>query len=498
MNEENKNVITPKDAKKNLFFFPIGTLGRDMIYNLFTNYILLYVLFTHNLTAAQLMAVTGIMIAARIFDALNDPLMGNIIEGTRTKWGKYKPWLVAGILSTSIVVYLAFNVRLEGWAFIWFFGIIYFAYSITYTMHDISYWGMIPSLGSDSGQRDKLTSLTNLVAGIGAALSGILIPMLTTGSNAIGGSAQTAYGRVALIFAVLGPLFLAFTVAGVKEDRSYMDIKPPKVSFKKIITTITHNDQLSWMAVIFLFQQIGADMIMAGIGSTYIYFTFGYEGGLYSLFSTIGLSASAFLLIFYPALSSKWHRKSLMKGFGLVALVGYGLMLVAGLTLPATMVNFWITTAGYMMGQLGQNCFYVAMMISIINTVEYNEYKHGTRDEAIVASLRPFLTKLASALVVLLTSLTYLIFNVTDITNQISSLEQSASAGTITEAEKLSQIDAVINGVSSGQSHGLLVVMVLISFGMLALSYVLYKKNYTLDEDEYNRIVSELETRKAN
>ena len=64
--------ITEKQAKRNLWFFPLGTFGRDMIYSLFTNYILLYVLFTHHLTPAQLMAITGIMIGARVFDALND------------------------------------------------------------------------------------------------------------------------------------------------------------------------------------------------------------------------------------------------------------------------------------------------------------------------------------------------------------------------------------------------------------------------------------------
>ena len=75
--------ISEKQAKRNLWFFPLGTFGRDMIYNLFTNFILVYVLFTHNLTPAQLMAITGIMIGARVFDALNDPLMGNIIERCR-------------------------------------------------------------------------------------------------------------------------------------------------------------------------------------------------------------------------------------------------------------------------------------------------------------------------------------------------------------------------------------------------------------------------------
>lgn len=493
--DEIKTTISAKQAKRNLFLFPIGTLGRDMIYNLFTNYILLYVLFTHKLTPAQLMAITGIMIGARIFDALNDPLMGNIIEGTRTKWGKYKPWLLIGILSTSVVVYLAFNVKLEGWSFIWFFGIIYFAYSITYTMHDISYWGMIPSLSRDGGTRDKLTAMTNLVAGIGGGLAGLLIPMLTTGSGTIGGNAQTAYGIVATVFCILAPLFLAITIVGVKEDRSYMDITPPPVSFKKIVSTIVKNDQLSWMCLIFLLHQIGADLIIGGIGSTYIYFTYGYKGGLYSLFSTIGLSASAFLLIAYPWLSSKWNRKTLLKSFGIILTVGFGIMLAAGLFMPATMTSFWITTVGYMLAQLGMNCYYVIMMLSIINTVEYNEYKNGSRDEAIVASIRPFFTKMGSALCVLLTTVTYLIFNVTNYTNQISEFEQAANIGSITEAEKLAQIDTVIASVNSGQSHGLLLVMCLIPLLMMGLAYILYKKHYILDEDEYKRIVLELAER---
>ena len=488
--------IEEKNRKRNLFFFPIGTFGRDMIYSLFTNYILIYVLFTHNLTAAQLMAITGIMIGARVFDAVNDPLMGNIIERTRTRWGKYKPWMLIGVLSTSVVVYLAFNVRLQGWAFIWFFGAIYFAYSIAYTMHDIAYWGMIPSLSRDGGTRDKLTAMTNLAAGVGGGLAGLFIPMLTTGSGTIGGNAQTAYGTVAAVFCVLSPLFLMFTIAGVREDRSYMDVTPPPVSLRKIVSTIAGNDQLSWMCLIFLIHQIGADFIVGGIGSTYVYFTYGYKGGLYSLFSTIGLSASGFLLIAYPWLSSKWHRKTLMKGFGVIMTVGFAMMLAAGLFMPANMTSFWITTIGYMLAQLGMNCYYVIMMLSIINTVEYNEYKNGTRDEAIVASIRPFFTKFGSALCVLLTTVSYLIFGVTKYTNQISTHEQAASMGSITEAEKLAQIDTVISSVSSAQSHGILLVMVLLPLLMMIAAYLLYKKHYILDEEEYDRIVAELAAKK--
>ena len=210
-----------KIRKKNLIMFPLGTVGRDMMYNLVTSYLLTFVLFTHKLTAAQLSAITAIMVGARIFDALNDPIMGNIIERTRTKWGKFKPWLVIGILSTSIVIYLAFNVHLQGWSFVWFFGVIYFLYSITYTMHDISYWGMVPALSSDANTRNQYTSRATLFAGIGGMLAAAFIPMLTAGESTIGGNAVTAYGRVALIIAILGPAFLAFTVFGVTEQRNY-------------------------------------------------------------------------------------------------------------------------------------------------------------------------------------------------------------------------------------------------------------------------------------
>lgn len=485
-----------KRKKKNLWMFPLGTIGRDMLYQLFTNFILVYVLFTRKLTAAQLMAITAIMVAARVFDALNDPIMGNIIERTRTKWGKYKPWLAIGILSTSVVVYLAFHVQLEGWPFVIFFGFIYFAYSITFTMHDISYWAMIPSLGSDSSSRDQFTSRATLFAGLGGTLAGMLVPLLTTGSNTLGGSTQNAYGQVATLFCILGPALLCFTIFGAEEDRSYMTQQAPPVSFRKILSTLTGNDQLLWMALIFLLQQVGNGIALGGIGSTYIYFAFGYEGGLYSLFSTIGVAATAVLMVFYPMISRRIHRKDLMKRMMVLAAVGYAVMLLAGLFLPNNMVKFWIITVFYMLTSLGQYCFYLIMMISVINTVEYNEYKTGMRDEAIITSLRPFLTKMASALVVLITTVSYLAFGVTGITNQISDLEQQASLGLVAEAEKLSQINGILRGVHSWQTVGLMVVMSVVPCILLYASHVLYQKHYILDEQEYARIVEALEERR--
>ena len=486
-----------KQDKRNLAMYPVGTIGRDMVYQLFTNYILTFILFTRTLTAAQLTAITAIMVAARVFDALNDPIMGNIIEKTRTKWGKFKPWLLAGSVSTMGVVIAAFNTTLQGWPFVWFFGVVYFLYSITYTMNDISYWGMIPALSSDAHTRDQFTSRATLFAGIGGTGASILIPMLTTGAMAIGGNTAKAYGIISIVISVLSPLFLCFIFFGVKENRENLKEPAPRISLRMIIETITHNDQLLWVSFIFLLQQIGSGIVLGGIGSTYIYFEFGYNGGLYSLFTTIGMSATAILMVFYPSISKKVPRKKLMSIMQIIAVAGYITMLVPGLVLKTSMTKFYLITAGYMLANFGQYCFYLIMMISIMNTVEYNEYKNGSRSEAIITSLRPFFTKMGGALVVVITSASYLLFGVTGLTNQISSFENEAARNLITETQKLTAIEGVLSSVQRSQTTGLLLCITLIPLAFMLAAYFLYSRHYTLDEAQYDEICKELAARKA-
>ncbi|MDY2944423.1 MAG: glycoside-pentoside-hexuronide (GPH):cation symporter [Lachnospiraceae bacterium] len=486
-----------KAEKRNLWTYPVGTVGRDMIYQLFTNYILTYTLFTRELTAAQLAAITGIMIAARIFDALNDPIMGNIIESTRTRFGKFKPWLLAGVISTSFVVAFIFNTRLTGWSYIIAFGICYFLYSITYTMNDISYWGMAPSLGRDADSRNKFTSRATLFAGIGATLATVAIPALTAGSGAIGGNAQTAYGAISLAICIFAPLCLCITIFGVKEDLSYMAEERPKVSFRTIVKTIFGNSQLVIAAAIFLLQQIGNQVIMGGVGSTYIYFEFGYNGSLFSVFSIVGMAATAVLMIGYPALSRKIDRKPLMTVMMIIAGIGYALILIAGLFFPAaSTAKFVGITLGYMLSNFGSYCFYLVMMISIFNTVEYNELKHGFRGEGIITSLRPFITKAASAIIVGITTLTYITCGVLSYTNQISGFEQQANQGKIDAAGKAAAIDAVVKQVTGSQKAGLIIVMSIVPFLFMLFAWLLYEKKYLLDEKTYKQICSTIASRK--
>ena len=492
-----------KQTRRNLIMFPLGTVGRDMVYNLVTYSLLKFVMYTRTLTDAQFAVISAIMIAARVFDALNDPIMGNIIERTRTRFGKFKPWIFIGMITTSAVIYATFNVKLQGWPFVWFFGAMYFLYSITYTMGDISYWGMIPSLSSDGDTRNKFTSRATLFAGIGGTAASVLIPFFTTGEHTIGGSATVAFGWIALAIAILCPAFLCFVLFGVKENRAYNAEPVPPVSFKKIWTTITGNKQLLWIALIFLIHEISNVIVVSGIGENYIYFEFGYSGGLYSLFTTIGMSVTALLMIFYPMISRKVPRKKFMRQLLLISLVGYAIMLISGLALPSGVtkllgmdLKFLLITLGYMLANFGQYGFYLILMISVINTVEYNEYIHGTRDEGIITSMRPFLTKLASALSIAIISVTYLAAGVMNYTNKISDLENAVSRGIITEEAKLAEIQTVLEGVTHGQSLALLLVMIVLPAVLMVLSYVLYLKHYKLDEPEYDRICAELKARR--
>ncbi len=166
--------------------------------------------------------------------------------------------------------------------------------------------------------------------------------------------------------------------------------------------------------------------------------------------------------------------------------------------MPSSMVKFWILTMGFMLANLGQYGLYLIMMLSIINTVEYNELKKGTRDEAIITSMRPFLTKMASSFTVIITYVTYMVAKVTDYTNQISDLETAANQGAVTMEEKSAAIASVIASVGTGNKIGLLLSMTVLPCILMVIACVLYKKKYILDEEKYDEICKELAERKAN
>lgn len=492
-----------KPFTKNMLMFSLGTIGRDFLYFLFNSFLMTFILFTKTIDNKMLTAVGAIIVVARIFDALNDPIMGGIVENTRTKWGKYKPWQLLGAVLTGAVIISVFCVKLDGWSYIGFLAFAYLMFSITFTMNDISYWGMLPSLTSDEHERNKLTSCAQLLASAGVGLASLLIPLFTTGSLAKWG-APTGYKVIGIISAVLMVLFQLFTILGVKE-KPLPPIKPDKsdrLTLKKMFQTIAKNDQLLWCALIMLIFSTGTSVVGSGLLTMYVYFEFGYEGG-YTLLVGIGYGIiSTLFTATYPWLSKKFGRNKVLYSAGVAIILGFILMLIFALAIPtgAPKSSAWFTKfiliaiaytiVGYGMG------FYMIMVINMANTVEYNEWKYGQRNESLIFSLRPFTAKLSSALTQALVIGVYAVASITTYTNDISDVENEASKNLITNKVKMEKITEIINKVSLQDRQILAACMCIIPIVFMIVALILYKKKCTLSETRLAEMVRETEARK--
>lgn len=493
-------------SKRNLISFAIGTVGRDAACaGLFMNNILNYVYFTKKLNASQFAVLTVLMAAAKIFDAFNDPVMGNIIDGTKSRFGKFKPWIGIGMITSAIVVLLSFSNNLQGWSYVVFFGFMYFGFSITFTMNDIAYWGMIPSLARNSADRDKITSLTVFCATLGGGVCGIILPILTTGDLALGGSAVKAYSYTAVVFVALFLIFQSITLVGVKEDKT-REAPTEKISFKSVVDTFKKNDQLRWIALAFLFTQFvpGAALTM------YIYFQFGYNGTLLMLFYFFNSAGTVAVNIFFPILSKKLTRAGLVRLAWIFEIIGGLGILLLGILLPndgfsftipffnATItLKYLIMSFMYFFCGFGTTAFYMSFMICIANTTEYNEYKFGKRSEGVIFSTRAFLTKLGGAINTLVVMLFYIVIGVNRETNAIADLEQMANTGAISGEEKMAQINSVISGISPGKTIALLALVALCTVGTYTVAYFIFKKKYFIDEEYFEELSLKLQNQKT-
>ena len=492
-----------KPFTKNMLMFSLGTIGRDFLYFLFNSFLMTFILFTKTIDNKMLTVVGAIIVVARIFDALNDPIMGGIVENTRTKWGKYKPWQLLGAVLTGAVIISVFCVKLDGWSYIGFLAFAYLMFSITFTMNDISYWGMLPSLTSDEHERNKLTSCAQLLASAGVGLASLLIPLFTTGSLAKWG-APTGYKVIGIISAVLMVLFQLFTILGVKE-KPLPTIKPDKsdrLTLKKMFQTIAKNDQLLWCALIMLIFSTGTSVVGSGLLTMYVYFEFGYEGG-YTLLIGIGYGIiSTLFTATYPWLSKKFGRNKILYSAGIATIFGFALMLIFALAIPTGapkssewFAKFILIAVAYTFIGYGAG-FYMIMVINMANTVEYNEWKYGQRNESLIFSLRPFTAKLSSALTQALVIGVYAVASITTYTNAISNIENEASKNLITNKVKMEKITEIINKVSLQDRQILVSCMCIIPIVFMIVALILYKKKCTLSETRLAEMVRETEARK--
>ena len=495
---EQKVIGEEKLSKRNRWSYSLGGIGRDMVYNLVNAQLFTCLLLTKNLSAANMIAISLIMIVCRIFDACNDPIMGGIIEITRTKWGKFKPWIMIGAITNVAVVFSMFFVPLKGDAYVIFFIFAYLLWGITYTMNDISYWGMLPSLTSNQKDRDTISTFATLFAGIGAGISVVLFPTLAYGSTAIGGSATTGSTVMCILFCCAFIGCQTMTCFVVKEKP--LPPKNPnaeKPSLGKMFKVLFKNHQLLWASLAMLFYNVGGAILTSSILSIFIFLRFGYEGFLVTLFVIIS-SVSSGVMIFYPLLTRKFKRKQISTFSVILATCSYALMLIIGLCWQSnSMICFALLAASGFGAAIGQTMHYMVLTVSIENCVEYNEVMTGDRAEGSIFSLRPFMAKMGSAIVQGIVSLTFAALAITDITNKISNIENEATLGQISEEIKAANIKDILGQVASSTPNWLLVVLTVAPILFLVSSLAVYLTRYKITEDKYAELLKTIEERKA-
>ena len=156
--------------------YGLGAVGKDMVYMLSASYVLYYY---QDILGVSAIAMGIILMIARVFDAFNDPLMGVVVAKTKTKWGKFRPWLMIGTVTNAIILIVMFAAppSLDGGGLVAYAAVIYILWGITYTMMDIPYWSMIPAFTEGGKEREGLTTLARSAAGVGSAVISILTVM---------------------------------------------------------------------------------------------------------------------------------------------------------------------------------------------------------------------------------------------------------------------------------------------------------------------------------
>ena len=273
--------------------YGLGAVGKDMVYMLSASYILYYY---QDLLGIKGTVMGAIMMAARVFDAFNDPIMGVIVAKTKTKWGKFRPWLLIGTITNAIILYMVFSAppALTGSGLVAYAAIFYILWGVTYTMMDIPYWSMIPAFTEGGKEREGLTAMARSCAGVGSALITVItmlvVPVLGEMTNHIDVTKdaieRSGFSCFALIIAIVFVVFISITCLAIKE-KSSVDMESPSIGamFKALVT----NDQA--MTVVITIVLVNASLY---ITSNLLIYFFKYDiggeswNGTYVLFNTFG------------------------------------------------------------------------------------------------------------------------------------------------------------------------------------------------------------------
>ena len=453
------------------FAYGIGAVGKDMVYMLSASYILYYY---QDILGVSAIAMGIILMAARVFDAFNDPIMGVLVAKTKTKWGKFRPWLLIGTVLNAIVLFLMFAAppTLSGSGLVAYAAVTYVLWGVTYTMMDIPYWSMVPAFTESGKEREGLSALARSCAGVGSAIVSIVTVMgVAALGNAFGSGSTdelTGFKYFAGIIAVLFVVFIVITCTVIKEKST---VEMESVSVKEMFSALLKNDQAMTMVIAIVMINT-ALYITQNLLIYFFKYDFSPETwqGDYTLFNTCGGAFQILaMMIMFPILRKFMNTMKIFTVSFIMSFVGYIIILILSAS-GTSNVYLLLIPAFLIMSSIGM--LNVVLTIFLANTVDYGELKNGRRDESVIFSMQTFVVKLASGVSALVASIVLTIFNI-----------QKDDTG-------------VLATLSEGQRLGLRGSMTLLPIAVLIIGYVVYRKNYILTDEKLIEISDELDKRR--
>jgi len=447
---------------RNRYGFGIGTIGRDAGYTLISMFLLFYLSDILQVSQLVFSSVTVILVVVRVFDAITDPVVGVFVDNTRSRWGKFKPWILVGVVLAGVLMLLMFTPwSLDDAAFIVVFSAVYLAWSIAFTANDIGYWSMLPALSQEQSERERIGSFARICASIGTfAMVVAIVPVSNLVGEAIG-DMRWSFFVVALVVIVITIVLQGVMLLLTKEDREV--VGQSHTPLRELVSVIFRNDQLLTVAVAFVLFMV-AFSITTNYGIYYFAYVYGDEN-MYSVFTLVlGVSQLAALAL-YPRFARLGSRRTLFTVALIAVLVGYVLFFF---TPPGGLVL--IVVAGVLVFA-AQAMIQVQMLMFIADTVEYGEHKLGRRNDSVTLSLQPFIYKLSAALA-------------------SGVVGWSVVSSGIFDAQGPADM-------TEGGTFEVKAVMFLAPAVLIALSYLVYRRFYVIDAARYTAIVEELRERRV-
>ncbi|MDI9540643.1 MAG: glycoside-pentoside-hexuronide (GPH):cation symporter [Bacillota bacterium] len=450
-----------KIQRRNRWMFGMGTIGRDMLYTLVSMFLMFYLTDVLDLSDKIMAYITMIMVFVRAFDAFNDPFMGMLVDNTKTRWGKFKPWILIGaILSSIFTIIFFYDFKIGGLGFVFVFTVNYLLWEISYTANDIAYWSMLPSLSKNQKEREKIGAIARICANLGMFTLVVGITGFTQFLAEKTGSMQQAYFYLSIILVCLMLFFQMFTVFGVKEDLENQIVEE-QTTVKELFQIIIKNDQLLWISISMSIFMTGY-MTTTSFGQYYFKYIYG-DINMYSVFAAILAVSQLTALAVFPLVSKFLKRNTIFTASIFLMILGYIIFFFA----PTDTMSF-IGIAGILLF-VGQGAIQLLMLMFISDSVEYGEWKFHKRNDSVTLSLQPFINKLGNALASGIVGATVIM------------------AG-INESTDVSQVTQ--QGLDLLKSSMLILPLILV-----IVSYLIYRKFYRIDEVFYHQIISENEQR---